>query len=199
MSKFPKASTIPGYRSVTSPMLTMSKTLLPVCTWVLLSAIALPSFAQDLLQLRIAGKAERASDELIDRGVKDANGELCAGLVVVSDLEGLSFDSNNGIVKSNTSAGRMFLFLSPGERTVTIAKSGYKPLKLVLVLVQLAGQIVDLKGILHRICQSVRLNGLDEKPVNMPVVDGVQNILGFSEAAYDDTDGSGDELHSLTQ
>ena len=70
----------------------------PVGDFIFAALILLPgkSSSQELSQLGIVGRAERASDELIDRSVKDANGEVCAGLVVVSDLDGVSFDSNIG-------------------------------------------------------------------------------------------------------
>jgi formylglycine-generating enzyme required for sulfatase activity len=53
-------------------------------------------------------------------------------LVVESDLSGLSFDSNDGIVKRDQQPGRDFLFLSAGERLVTVFKTGYRPLKIIL-------------------------------------------------------------------
>ncbi|PIS46327.1 MAG: hypothetical protein COT22_00575, partial [Ignavibacteria bacterium CG08_land_8_20_14_0_20_37_9] len=83
--------------------------------------------------MRIVGKGESLSGEqLIDKSVRDANGETCAGLIISSDLDGLSYDSYNGIVKTNSKPGEDFLFLSRDERVVTIYKSGYTSLKIIL-------------------------------------------------------------------
>ncbi len=70
--------------------------------------------------------------ELISRDIRDANGEVCAGLAILSDMEGLSFQAYNGIVKKNSEPGKDFLFLSPTERVVEVYKSGYEPLKIIL-------------------------------------------------------------------
>ncbi|PIP77714.1 MAG: hypothetical protein COW85_07580 [Ignavibacteria bacterium CG22_combo_CG10-13_8_21_14_all_37_15] len=84
-------------------------------------------------EMRIVGKGESLSGEqLIDKSVRDANGETCAGLIISSDLDGLSYDSYNGIVKTNSKPGEDFLFLSRDERVVTIYKSGYTSLKIIL-------------------------------------------------------------------
>ena len=88
--------------------------------------------AQELTQLRIVGKAEFLAGELISREHRDANGEVCAGFVVVSDLTGLTFKSWNDIVKMNQDPGRSFLFLSPSERVVEVYCFGYEPLKIYL-------------------------------------------------------------------
>jgi formylglycine-generating enzyme required for sulfatase activity len=121
--------------------------------------------AQDLAQLRLSGKAERLTGELIDRNVKDANGQVCAGLVVVSDLDGLSYESNNGIVKSTSAAGGQMLFLSADERVVTIWKSGYERLRIILTEagVKLAsGQVWQVKVTGDR-------KSHDDLPVNIVV------------------------------
>ena len=97
-----------------------------------LLVLAFPVFSQEVSQLRLVGSGKQLSDELLDRNVRDANHEVCAGLVVVSDIDGLSYDANNGVVKLNHSPGRDFLFLQAGERVVTVMKTGYKPLKVIL-------------------------------------------------------------------
>ncbi|MFZ1978715.1 MAG: PEGA domain-containing protein, partial [Bacteroidota bacterium] len=83
--------------------------------------------------MSIVGKAETQPSELISKEVRDANGDVCAGLIIATDLDDLKFDSYNGIVKMDADKpGRYFLFLSPDERVVTIYKTGFKPLKLIL-------------------------------------------------------------------
>jgi hypothetical protein len=90
------------------------------------------AFAQDLSQLSVSGKAELLSGELLDKGVRDANGQSCAGVAIVSDLEGLKYESNNGIVKMSGQPGRDLLFVSADERVITVYKTGFAPLKLFL-------------------------------------------------------------------
>ena len=50
--------------------------------------------------MRVVGKAEFASDELIDKSNKDDNQKSARDLLF-SDLEGLKFTSYNGVVKLN--------------------------------------------------------------------------------------------------
>jgi uncharacterized protein (TIGR02145 family) len=89
-------------------------------------------FAQPLSQLRLEGKSEVITSELISKDNKDSNGEICAGLVILTDLTGLNYQSSLGIVKNNQSIGKDFLFLSPSERMVEVFCSGYQPLKIIL-------------------------------------------------------------------
>jgi hypothetical protein len=91
------------------------------------------NYTQQLSEMHVvSGSAKYLPDELVDKSIRDKNGEVCAGLMILSDLEGLSFDSYNGIIKRNTKPGQDFLFLSPSERVVTIYKIGYSPLKIIL-------------------------------------------------------------------
>ena len=100
--------------------------------FLILCFINLPIIAQDMNQLRIIGKGEFLPSELIDRDVKDANGEVAAGLIIETDLVGLAYDANNGIVKMNHQPGRDFLFLQHSEREVIIMLNGYAPLQVIL-------------------------------------------------------------------
>lgn len=105
--------------------------LVTVIFIILLNTVTLSG--QDISELRINGRGEPMPKELIDKNIRDANGDVCAGLMIVSDLDGLSFDSNNQIVKVNSMPGQNLLFLSPEERFVKIYKTGYKPLEIVLL------------------------------------------------------------------
>ena len=87
-------------------------------------------FAQN--EMRVVGKGEFQPSELIDKSIRDANGEVCAGLMIISDLTGMRYDSYNGIVKVNQNPGKDFLFLSPDERVVEIFCSGFASLKIIL-------------------------------------------------------------------
>ncbi|WP_421774144.1 PEGA domain-containing protein [Gracilimonas sp.] len=89
---------------------------------------------EEMSSLRIVGQAERLPSEIIaDRDDnRDINGNLTAGLRIVSDLTGLQFRSNNGIHKVQQLPGYNLLYLSTNERVVSIYKDGYPPFQLVL-------------------------------------------------------------------
>lgn len=89
-------------------------------------------FSQGLSELRLSDKGKIVPEELIDKNIRDANGEICAGLMVISDLEGMFYTSYNQIVKINRLPEKDLLFISEDERVVEIYKTGYKPLKLIL-------------------------------------------------------------------
>ena len=83
-------------------------------------------------ELSVLGEGKYLSNEIISKKVKDINGNVCAGLVIQTDLTGLSFESNNGIVKIDSKPGEYLLFLSPNERVVKIRSAGFKPLQIIL-------------------------------------------------------------------
>ncbi|MGN8224265.1 PEGA domain-containing protein [Gracilimonas sp. BCB1] len=89
---------------------------------------------EEMSSLRIVGQAERLPSEIIaDRDDnRDINGNLTAGLRIISDLTGLTFRSNNGIHKVQQLPGYNLLYLSTNERVVSIYKDGYPPFQLVL-------------------------------------------------------------------
>ena len=90
-----------------------------------ISALRMESYGQELSQLRVVGKGEFLPSELISKDVRDKNGEVCAAVAISTDLDGLSFQSYNGIVKTNSNPGRHFIFVSPTERVIEVFKSGY--------------------------------------------------------------------------
>ena len=86
-----------------------------------------------LPQMQIIGKPERAATEFVPSRLTDANGVICAGIKVLSDLDGLSFDSYNGVVEvDNSKPGQYIVYVSPTERVLEIFHSGYKPSKIIL-------------------------------------------------------------------
>lgn len=101
--------------------------------------------AQD--QMRVVGEAKLASGELIDNAVRDANGTKAGAIRIKTDLSGLAVQSNNGVIKVNTNPGEYFVFLSPDERVLTVMKTGYLPLRILLPEVGIrlkSGQVWDL-------------------------------------------------------
>lgn len=102
---------------------------------ILIFLLALPGclYSQTLSEMRVvSGSAKFMPGELIDKSVIDANGDVCAGFKIRTDLEGLSFQSYNGIVKVNTMPGEYTLFLQPSERVVEVFKSGFAKLSIIL-------------------------------------------------------------------
>ncbi len=89
---------------------------------------------EPLNMLRIVGEVELLSGEIIaDRDEnRDVNGNLTAGIKVISDLSGLQFKSNNGIHKILEFSDSQLLFVSTIERVVTVYKEGFPPLNIVL-------------------------------------------------------------------
>jgi len=88
--------------------------------------------AQDITEMRVVGSGQYLPSELIDKNITDANGDVSAAVMIVSDLDGLSYDSNDGVVKTNRKSGEDIVFLSPGERVLKVYKSGYKRLQIIL-------------------------------------------------------------------
>jgi cell wall-associated NlpC family hydrolase len=104
--------------------------------------------SQDISKILVIGKSEHLDTELISNQTVDANGEQCAGLVISTDLTGLAYDSNDGIIKIDPKPGSDLLFLSPTERVVYIYKSGYESLKINLSEFDInlrSGQVWKLK------------------------------------------------------
>jgi hypothetical protein len=99
---------------------------------VLFFLSSLISIAQEIPELRIVGQGELQENEIVASIIRDVNGRIASGLIIESDLTELAYESNNGIIKRDIKPGRDFLFLSPDERIVTVYKSGYKPLKIIL-------------------------------------------------------------------
>jgi Family of unknown function (DUF5683) len=88
--------------------------------------------AQETSKMHIVGSAEFLPNELISNNNRDTNGEVCAGIMIVSDLEGLTYQSNNGIVDKQSQPGKDLVYVSPSERVIEIFKSGYEPIRIIL-------------------------------------------------------------------
>lgn len=115
----------------------MNRTIVPliaILAWLTLPLNAQPGSSKAALvaEMKVVGEPKEEPSELISKEVRDMNGDVCAGLIINSDLKGLTFQSNNGIMKMNQTPGRYFLFLSPSENVVDVFCSGYAPLKIIL-------------------------------------------------------------------
>lgn len=83
-------------------------------------------------EMRVVGKGEIQPSELIDKMIRDANGDICAGLMIITDLTGTTYTSYNGVVDINKKPGKDLIFLSPDERVVEVFCTGYASLKIIL-------------------------------------------------------------------
>jgi len=101
-------------------------------TIITLGSIITAQTSANLNSLKIVGKGEHNTQEIIAREIKDVNGDVCAGLQILTDLEGLTFNANNKIVKVVSNPGIDLLYLSPGEQVVTVYKTGFEPLRIML-------------------------------------------------------------------
>ena len=99
---------------------------------VLLFLTSLTLFSQNIPQIRVIGNAKYLPNESIEKNITDRKGNVCAGLVIQTDLTGLSFNSKNRIVKIKPSSGKTLLYLTPNETAVTIYKTGFIPLEINL-------------------------------------------------------------------
>ncbi|MFZ4464055.1 MAG: SUMF1/EgtB/PvdO family nonheme iron enzyme [Bacteroidales bacterium] len=98
----------------------------------ILLIMSLTAFAQETKELKIIGKAKKLeTGEMVAR--RDANGNYCAAIQVVSNLEGFTYDSFDGIVGNiDDKPGMDMVYLTSTERVLQVFKTGFKPLKIIL-------------------------------------------------------------------
>jgi formylglycine-generating enzyme required for sulfatase activity len=88
--------------------------------------------AQETKEMKIVGKPKKLdTGEMVAR--RDGNGNYCAAIQVISNLDGFSYDSFDGMVGSiDDNPGMDMVYLTSTERVLQVFKSGYKPLKIIL-------------------------------------------------------------------
>ncbi len=85
----------------------------------LMSGLSL--LAQDLRQLEIVGKAEKMTAEFASR--RDRDGNMAAAIQVISDMDGFSYDANNGVVDNiDRRPGMDIVHLQSSERVLYISR-----------------------------------------------------------------------------
>lgn len=97
---------------------------------ILILLLAQQLFAQDLSKLSIKGTPQKLSSEMV--AVRDNDGNYCAGIQFISDMDGFSYDSYNGVVRMDDNPGKDMVYVQASERVLEVHKSGYKPLKIIL-------------------------------------------------------------------
>jgi formylglycine-generating enzyme required for sulfatase activity len=93
--------------------------------------IGVQSVAQDLRQLRLVGEAAKSETEIVTR--RDRNGNLTAGIMVISDMDGFAYDSYDGVVGNvDARPGMDIVYVTANERVLEIYKTGFEPLTIIL-------------------------------------------------------------------
>jgi formylglycine-generating enzyme required for sulfatase activity len=86
---------------------------------------------QDLREMRLVGEAQKSDSEIVTR--RDNNGNLTAGIMVISDMDGFGYDAFNGVIGNvDDRPGMDIVYLQTTERVLEIYKTGYRPLKIIL-------------------------------------------------------------------
>jgi hypothetical protein len=102
------------------------KLLLPSLLWLMLLT---PLYGQ-LANFKIVGDPVVLTDEIA--AVRDPNGRFCAAIQIISELDGFSYDANNGVVRVDDLQGKDMVYLTPDERVLEIYRTGYEPFKVIL-------------------------------------------------------------------
>ncbi len=134
------------------------------------------SFAQQKAELKVEGRGELLKTEFIGNDSRDINGNVCAGIKIVTDLNGLAYTSNNQIVKIKQLPGQALLFVSPGERAVQVFSQGYKPLNIILAdygIFPESGQVWKLEITGEKIPGEIPVTILREPSDAVVFVDGI--------------------------
>lgn len=97
--------------------------------FIFLFFLVLSSNAQ-LAKMSVVGKPYKASDEIVTK--RDINNRFCAGIKVISDMDGFRYDAYNGVVDMKDQPGQDLVYIQPDERVLEIFHSGHEPLKIIL-------------------------------------------------------------------
>jgi len=81
-------------------------------------------------EMHLVGEPQKLTSDIVAK--KDIQGRFCSAVQVISDLQGLSYDSNMGVVAVDAKPGKDMVYLSPDERVLEIFCTGYAPIKIIL-------------------------------------------------------------------
>jgi len=147
--------------------------------------IPLTVLRAQLSHMQIMGKPERLTSEIVS--VRDVNGRFCAAVKIISDMEGFSYDSYNGVVRVDDQPGKDMVFLSPDERVLEILHTGYAPLKIILSEIG-----IQLR---EREVWKIEISG-EQKLIKIPIV--VQSNPARAEIIIDGQNKGTSEQHRVT-
>lgn len=103
---------------------------LPLILWLIMLLIS-SVISQDLKELMLIGKAKILNNERVAR--RDYNGNYCAAIQIISDIDGFTYDSNDGIIGLiDDKPGLDMVYLKSSERLLKIFHKNYTPLQLNL-------------------------------------------------------------------
>ncbi|HZK08740.1 MAG TPA: SUMF1/EgtB/PvdO family nonheme iron enzyme [Bacteroidales bacterium] len=98
---------------------------------ILTCFITVTLYPQKTKQMHIVGKPQLLPNEMVAK--QDANGEYAAAIQVISELEGLSYDANDGMVTGiDHWPGKDMVYVTHRERMLYVYKQGYEPFKIIL-------------------------------------------------------------------
>ena len=99
--------------------------------WFFIALLSIPLMAQtDLAKMEVVDTPVLSETEIVARRLPD--GRFCAGIKVISDLEGFSYDSYLGVSGMDDKPGQDIIFTDPAERVLLLYHVGYEPLKIIL-------------------------------------------------------------------
>jgi hypothetical protein len=70
-------------------------------------------------EFKVTGELQKENFTYVKNNERDTDGEYCARIQVNSDIRNLRFDSNRKPVKIEKELGKYYVFLSPGERSLS--------------------------------------------------------------------------------
>ena len=98
---------------------------------VFLILITIAQAQSQLEKMQVVDQPTLSETEIVAKRV--TNGNFCAAIKVISDLEGFSYDAYLGIVGGiEDKPGQDIVYLDPKERVVLVYHTGYEPLKIIL-------------------------------------------------------------------
>ncbi len=111
------------------PSYIIHKISIPIASFVL--PLLLWSQALDIPELEIIGDAVYL--EYSFNAVVNKDGEPSVAIKIISNLDDLAYESNNGVIKvDRKTPGQDIVYLSLDERLLTIHHKGFKPKKVIL-------------------------------------------------------------------
>ncbi|MGC9424125.1 PEGA domain-containing protein, partial [Vibrio sp.] len=148
---------------------------------IILFLLSVSAYSQQLPQMRLVETPRLLRNEFVGSQHRDINDRVAAAIKVISDMSGLTYQSNNGVVDVEKSPGVDMVYLQPDERVLEIYKSGYEPLRVILsdYNIQLESRrIWELKVTGEK--KPLNVTILSDPPDAEKIVDG--EVLGTGES-----------------
>jgi len=105
--------------------------LLMICS-IILCTLSTTIFSQSIAEMKVSKDVLFLGERFIPKNITDKNGIICCGLLIKSNIERLSFDSNLGIIKFSKGNTGELIYISPDETEVYVYALDFMPLKIKL-------------------------------------------------------------------